>query len=107
MMQNHRLTLLQHASCANVLEYIILILTKSEAPLELFVKRKSTLYDHLAEFGWTGYVTDKRYMKANWRKSANRGIMAGYAEMKPSDTYRMYMYRTGQLIESRDITWAN
>ena len=91
--------------CANVLENITSTAANPETPFELFVKRKSTLYDHLIEFGRIGYVTDKRNMKANWKNQAHRGIMVGYADSKPSDTYRMYMYETGQVVESRDIAW--
>ena len=43
----------------------------------------------------------------NWKDKAMRGIMVGYAENHSRDTYRMYMYDTNTVIETRDVVWAD
>ena len=46
-------------------------------------------------------------IKANWKNKALRGIMVGYADNRPSDTYRIYLYETNQVVETRDVVWGN
>ena len=33
--------------------------------------------------------------------------MVGYVENRPSDTYRIYLHDTNQVVETRDIVWGN
>ena len=89
------------------MENITSTATRLETPFELFVKKMSNLYDHLAVSGRIGYVTNRRDFKVNWKDQAKRGIMAGYAESKPGDTYRIYIYDTNHVIKSRDISWCD
>lgn len=69
--------------------------------------KQSGLYDHLRELGRIAYVTQRNKIKANWKNKALRGIMVGYAENRPSDTNRIYLYETNQVVETRDVVWGN
>src|SRR5688500_4611597 len=93
--------------CANVLENISSTRAKEETPYELFMKKPSNLYHHLVKFGRIGYVTRYAKFKVNWKNCATRGIMVGYAESSSRDTYRLYMYETNHVIETRDVSWAD
>ena len=33
--------------------------------------------------------------------------MVGYADQRPSDTYRIYLYDTNQVVETRHIVWGD
>ena len=89
--------------CANVLENITATSSSAESPYELFLGKKSDLYDHLIEFGRIAYVNQRKKIKVNWKDTALRGIMAGYAEGRSRDTYRVYMYNSREVVEIRDI----
>ena len=69
--------------------------------------KKFDLYDHLIEFGRTAYVTQVKIIKVIWKDTALRGIMAGYAEGRSRDIYRIYMYNSREDVETRDVQWAD
>ena len=46
-------------------------------------------------------------MKVNWKDTALRGIMVGYAEGRSRDTYKIYMFNSREIVETRDVWWAD
>ena len=46
-------------------------------------------------------------MKAKWKPKATKCVMVGYASGHAHDTYRMYNPVAQQVIETRDVTWAD
>lgn len=76
--------------CANTLMNISSAGNSAVTPFEAFVGRRLKLYNHLIEFGRIGYVTTRGTFRVNWNNRAIRGIMVGYCENKPADTYQIY-----------------
>ena len=75
---------------------------------EAFYSKSSKLRpEHLIEWGRMGYVTDRTMIKGKAKPKAEPMLMVGYADNHSSDMYRLYNPATGQVVLSRDVTWAN
>jgi transposase InsO family protein len=88
---------------ANTLSNITMNRAIKQTPYEFFFGKKSKLYENLIQFGRIGYVLDPTKIKANWSEKSEKGIMVGYADGKPSDTYRMYLPKRHTVIETRNV----
>ena len=65
------------------------------------------MYDLLKGFGRIAYVMQRSKIKTNWKNRALSGIMVGYADNRPSDTYRIFLYNSNQVVETRDVIWGD
>ncbi len=95
------------AECA--MTRIINIVSNSKSakcPDWLWYGLQPTLYEHLVEFGWVGYVTlSKKQHKLD--PKAIECVMIGYSLNHMGDTYRMFNPSTRKIIQTRDIRWAD
>ena len=88
--------------CANVI-YNITSHDNTTTLLERYTGLKSKLYDHLVQFGRTGFVTIHWKIKTNWDTKADKMVVVGYGSDQAWDTYQFYNPKTRKIIESRDV----
>ena len=90
---------------ATTLNNITVTNNQSMSPYEGLHGIKSRIFDNLKEWGRVVYMT-KRDKPPKLETKSEKGVLMGYPENRPSDTYRIYKESTNRIVMSRDVTFA-
>ncbi len=76
------------------------------SPDQLWYRKQSKILDRLVKWGRIGYVKERGPINKLQPKSIKM-VCIGYADDHAGDVYRMYNPKSGRVIATRDITWAD
>ena len=110
--KNKRLKIKLWAECANMCTQLINVLVddpQSKCSHEEFYGSmpKWCRVSKLRGFGERCVTTKRKEIKGKLEDRGEIGMMVGYSDNHASGNHRVYMLKSGRVIETRDLQWLN